>query len=338
MRKIKRKNMLKIHTILFIFIFVLSGISVGYSLLSESLTVSGKGTLVIAADEPETSGKVKFTYTTDSWYSATTFYYNFTGALTNLTDENIVGWEVQIAVPEDVDEITCWNAECSVSNGVVTLKNVAYNETLYPDIETTFGFHISTSVGDLTLDDVVINGESTGEEVTPTPTHEVTATPEVTPTPTPEVTATPEATPTPTPEVTATPEATPTPTPEVTATPEPTATPDPSLNSDLAVVLELTNTWGDSEEGTYKKQYNATITNNSDTTTTTWSFKVGFPSDVIFSEAWACNYIVYDDSVLFSNPDVWSGKIAPGNSISFTFHVETALEEFTPTVIEISST
>lgn len=185
MRRIRRKKSMSLHKIIFIFVVVLSGISIGYSLLSETLTVSGKGNLV-NVNQPNTD-KIKFNCKKDSWYSDGKFYYNFSCSLTNQTEENIVGWNVKMSIPDDIKEVECWNAICSIDNSILLAKNVSYNETLIPNVETNFGFQLTTVESELNLDDVIINGETS----TPTPTPTPIQTPNPTSNPTPDPTEPP---------------------------------------------------------------------------------------------------------------------------------------------------
>lgn len=288
MRRIRRKKTLSIHKIVFIFVVALSGISIGYSLLSETLSVSGKGNLV-NINQPNTD-KIKFDCKKNSWYSDGKFYYNFSCSLTNQTEENIVGWNVKISIPNDIKEVYCWDSLCSVDNSSLLAKNMSYNEVLIPNVQTNFGFQFSTIESELNLDDVIINGEIS----TPTPN----------------------------------------PTPDPTPTPTPDPTEPPIQTDDIKASIEFVSLWGN-EKGNYIKQYKVTVTNNSNINTNSWSVKIGFPSGFAVSNAWGCNYIAYENNVLFSNAE-WGGIIQVGSSISFEIQIETEEKDYTPTIIEIS--
>lgn len=274
MRKIKRKHPIKIHTILIIFTLILFGISTGYSLLSETLSVAGKGKMIVINDPIEKEG-IRFTYTVDSWYSNGKFYYNFAGTLVNLTESNIDGWKLEFPIPEDVTEVICSDAVCSVNDNVLIITNTINNSVLVPNVETKFDFQFTSIIGGYTPEDVIINDDNPILEPTP--------------------------------------------------------------DSVLQVELELVTTWGGYDSSPYTKQYNAIITNTSDTDTKTWSFKVGFPKGFVLANAWGCNYIVYKDSVLFSNSE-WGGIIGANKSINFTLQVITESSEYTPDILEVSNT
>lgn len=161
-RKVKTNRFSSNSKLIIIFILSLCFMSVGYSLLSESLSLTGKGNLIIT--EEEVSDDISFRYDKNNWYSNGFFYYNYTGYIKNQTDDQIEGWNIEIKVPTDITEVVCWNANCSVNNGILVFSNVDYNSILNPNNEISFGFQLHTSTENLELNNVKINGNSVFNE------------------------------------------------------------------------------------------------------------------------------------------------------------------------------
>lgn len=196
MRKIHRnsdKNNL-IFRIIIVFVMIVCSISTGYSLLSTTLSVTGKGNLVIA----EESDDLKVEYELSSWFNAGIYYYQIKATITNMTTETIDGWEIVVPVPSDVTDDTlkdnCWTAYCTVKDGYLHITNGEYNGTLSASGgSTSFGFIISTSDDTWSFSDYTINGEK------PTPSPSVSPSPSESPDPS--VSPSPSESPEPTDEV-----------------------------------------------------------------------------------------------------------------------------------------
>ena len=161
---------------------------------------------------------------------------------TEWTLEPDKGYYVTLQWP--VDENAQTGGYCVITIGSSQYRTEVFRDALsftcyttgmeYPVVMKIDGFSGGYEATD--GEEIIHNGDTIGEEPTPTPTPEATVSPE--PTPTPEATVSPE--PTPTPEATVSPEPTPTedptptaapttePAPETSVSPEPTPTEEPT--------------------------------------------------------------------------------------------------------------
>lgn len=286
-----------IFQIIIMFVMIISGISVGYSLLSTTLSVTGKGNLVIAEENDD----IKVEYTTNSWFNAGTYYYQIQAKITNMTSSTIEGWEIVVPVPNDVTNDSlkdnCWSMYCTVEDGNLHITNSEYNGTLAASGGyAEFGFILSTTDDSWDFSNYTINGE------TPKPS--------------------PTASPSPTPE--------PTTTPTPTVSPSPTVTPTPS--EDVNVSLSLVSSWG--ADSDYTKQYTLTINNPTDMAITSWKFDLIVPEGTTVGGAWSINYIEKDGIITISNGD-WNGSLNSDGSTSVTIQLHSTTSDYTPTVDNI---
>lgn len=260
-KKIRRtKKNLNLMFLSSIFIGSLFFITIGYSLLYESLSVAGKGNLILP-EGPVYSGDFSIEYSMEPWYSQNRFYYNCTMDFANRTNTNVEGWTITINVPNDSDMISCWNAECEVKNGVFTLKDLSYNNTLKPNEPIIIGFQIYTEGGEWSFSEANVNGVNIYAINKDDPNPQPTPTPTIKPTPTP--------------------------------------TPTPIEDSLLKITINATNSW--QSGGRYIKQYSYTVKNTSNFTMTSWKFRFGMPAGSEIVGAWDMNYIEANDYIIFSN-------------------------------------
>ncbi len=150
--------------IFFVFSFWVLFISVGYSLLSQNLTIIGKGNLVI--NEPELPD-YSTEYTEESWGSGNLYFYNFYITITNNTDKAIYGWNLLIDVPSDTQISSYWDTTSVLEGNKLTLINLNYNGYIDGKKSVTIGITLKTSVANLKLENIEVIIPKEEEEPTP---------------------------------------------------------------------------------------------------------------------------------------------------------------------------
>lgn len=150
------RRITSITTIMAIFIAIICSISVGYSLLSEELSITGKGNLIV----PESAdGKFSISYVLNNrWYSQGRYFYDYTIIVENLTETDVNGWTIVLNVPNDAADISGWNSTSQLETNKIIFTNVDYNSIISSHLTVNFGFQISTADADLTLSKGTING------------------------------------------------------------------------------------------------------------------------------------------------------------------------------------
>jgi len=156
LRRLRRKNKSNVK-LMIIFFFTLFFISVGYSIFYDELVISGKGNIVI--NIPSLSKNYSVTSTIDSWYDNGYFYYNCDAYLNNIGTADINGWTIQVNIPSDINEITCWNSSCTIEGNVLTITNLDYNGSVPAGQSVNFGMHFSSPTEWEGFKDVSVNGE-----------------------------------------------------------------------------------------------------------------------------------------------------------------------------------
>ena len=174
MRKRKRKQ-IKLSSIITIFALTLLFISTGYSLLSQELTVAGKGNLVY--NPPTTDSGLVFTYKIGKWYNNGTFGYIVIGKLTNNSDALVDGWSIVMDVPSDATEIQCYTSECKIENNKLELTNLSYNGIINQGESTAVSFILYTSDGEFEPGTNIVIKNLADESNPPAPTPTPTDTP-----------------------------------------------------------------------------------------------------------------------------------------------------------------
>lgn len=162
-RRRKRKNQFPILIVLFV--VSLFCFSVGYSLLREKLSITGKGSIVI--EQTDDDEYFKDTVIIDSWGGNGAYIKQYRFTLENIKDVQYVSWNGKATIGVN-DKITgCWNAKCSVENGVLTILNEGYNANVSPGGTVDFGLIIEHEESTTNLDGIkfygVIEGQSQNE-------------------------------------------------------------------------------------------------------------------------------------------------------------------------------
>lgn len=158
MRKIaKRRKKIGINGLIIIFILSLTTISVGYSLLSQELKISGKTRIVNSKEEDES---FRMTYQKNSW-GQDPYITQFDVTVENISDQAVDSWTFYIDVPENTEIIAFWNVKASIEDNKLILKNESYNGNISIDGKITFGIQLQTYVENYELDGSIID---TGEQ------------------------------------------------------------------------------------------------------------------------------------------------------------------------------
>lgn len=136
----KKKN---IKLIFAIFIISLLTMSIGYSVLSEKLSLTGTAKLKVESD----SNSYDIDYSLTSWAAGKTQYQFNPITLTYNGTEDVTTWDMIIEVPDDSTVEACWNARCKIENGKLIIGNSDNNANIKPNQSITdFGFQIATSM------------------------------------------------------------------------------------------------------------------------------------------------------------------------------------------------
>lgn len=296
----RRRNGFNFKFIIIIFIVSVSFISIGYSYLSENLSIEGKGNLVKYV-EPY-SGDYKATYSLDKWYSDQKFYYNYNLNITNLTNKDIQGWEIIVYLPEKSEAVTSWNADIKQDGNKFIFTNKNYNGTLRAGVETSFGFQFqSKSTGDWLPIFIRINGKKIkianlpadvdpGDDPIDDPIY-------------------------------------------IPDDPEDDPMVSPS-ESPLKISIISNGSW--SSGNTTTRQYILRINNTSNNPTKSWKIKMSKIAAAHIDSAWNYNYVETDDYVLFSNGE-WNGTIDAKKSIDLQFQISSTNNNYNPQVIGVES-
>lgn len=158
-RRIRRRK--KQFPVLIIFFVVsLFCFSIGYSLLQEHLSITGKGSIVVEEIDDE---YFEYTITEHAWGGEGTYVKQYQFALTNIKDVEYVTWGGTIKIGENDKVSGCWNVICSVENGILTIKNETYNANVNPDGILDFGFIIEHQESDGTLENIKFYGVAEGQ-------------------------------------------------------------------------------------------------------------------------------------------------------------------------------
>jgi len=158
-RRIRRRKK-QFPVLIIFFVASLFCFSIGYSLLQERLSITGKGSIVVEEKEEE-----YFTYTVveNSWGGNGTYVRQYQFKLLNIKDVQYISWS-GIATVGKNDKISgCWNAICSIENGILTIKNEGYNATVNPNGTVEFGIIIEHVESDTNLSDIKFYGVADGQ-------------------------------------------------------------------------------------------------------------------------------------------------------------------------------
>lgn len=161
MRKIRKKEKKKIGLKFMVIIFVVSlmTISIGYSYLSQFLSVEATGTIVsqeIMQDEFKTDNLL-FTYEEkNKWYSSGVYNYQYDCVLENIGTQDYENWEIVIHFPKDMQFLSGWSANYSQNLGELIVSSDG--TSLNSGQSVSFGFQFSTKNGNFNISKVTMDG------------------------------------------------------------------------------------------------------------------------------------------------------------------------------------
>lgn len=104
-------------------------------------------------------------------------------------------------------------------------------------------------------------------------------------------------------------------------------------NDELNILYSVDTKWQDANG--YHTIYTVTIKNNG-SPVNKWSIKLNLPSNTSYENSWNCNYIVQDNSILFSNVG-YNGNLDTNASTTFGFVLISQSEELELVTEYISS-
>ncbi|ACU73817.1 cellulose-binding family II [Catenulispora acidiphila DSM 44928] len=153
-----------------------SGLPAGLSISSSGLitgtpTTAGSSTVAVTAtDSTGASGSAGFTWTVTGGTTTGTCHVAYTrtnewpgGFTANVTITNtgtaaINGWTVGWSFPGDQKITNAWSATATQSGAAVSATNAAYNSTIAPGANTSFGFQGTFTANDTSPSSFTVNG------------------------------------------------------------------------------------------------------------------------------------------------------------------------------------
>ena len=298
MRKIRRKKM-SFKIMIIVFVISTFTLSVGYSLLYETLSVEGIGNLILENDEEITSDYLKFTHTSNSWYSDGKYYYQIDGILENISQYTIEDWKIELQFPQSLTLQGGWNGEFSVNQNSLIITPVVYNKTINPNSSISIGFQISILSDVLNIDKIILKGSpigtSNGDDQDidkPTDPKDDEDIPDT-----------------------------------------PTDTDDPKEYDKIESISISTELKAEWQSGNiYISQHDFTITNSTELIVEDWIIKIKLPSNVNFSQIWGGNYINADGLLKVSGVD-YNKVLQPNTSTNVLIQFESDTEGYVPEII-----
>lgn len=161
-KKRKLNKEISISKIVFIFILCTLMLSVGYSLLSQDLSIGGTANMVFEEDDDNdfNNDSLKLAYVTNSWSSNYKTYFQYDFTLSNISLDTIENWKIVIDIPEDCEYVNGWSAEYEISDSKLTITPTSYNQILTSESSITFGIQIATTDNNFIINKVNINGDT----------------------------------------------------------------------------------------------------------------------------------------------------------------------------------
>ena len=335
MRRRRRKE-ISLNKIIILFVVCTLTFSVGYSLLSQQLSVEGTANLIL--DEEAITCKE---YVTDDlkinydnkmlWHDSGYNYMQIDIKFTNISQETITDWKILIKFISDIEMSGSWAGNYELVNKNVTITGLEWNNSLAPGAQTEFGFQVKTKDEEIHLSSIYLNGDLArpGESCTNTGGDNTGG--------------------------------------DNTGgdnTGEDNTGGDNTggdntggdntggdntggdntggdntggdntggdvfnpeiVNSNVDVKVTNTTSWG--SEGDYTYQYDITVTNNSDVNIDGWSFQFEVPEGAKITEYWSCEYINADGLITISSNE-HTAKLEAGQSAQIGFHLKAPVNTY----------
>lgn len=306
----RRRKKMNFTVLLVVFVISTFTLSVGYSLLYERLSVQGTGNLIVNNEDTDVSSKyLKFSYTTNSWYSGGKYYYQVDGVLENISEYTIEDWKVVLQFKEVPEIQGGWNGELALDGKKIIITPVIYNETINANSNIKIGFQVILATDILEFNKITLYGTPIG--VVSDPTYEEI--PEDIPT-TPDDSNNDENQ-------------------EINPDEESPVTDEPVIEivNELHIETSLKAEWASSDK--YISQHNLILTNNTEDVVEDWVLKIKLPEGVNFSQIWGGNYINADGILKISGIE-YSQTLQPGASTNILVQFESLHEGYIPEFIE----
>ena len=292
MRKL-RKNNDNFLKIIVAFVLCTFSFSIGYSLLSQTLSLEATAT-IIPQENPPQSENLVLTYTTSNW--GNTYQINFT--LRNNGNVVVNNWEVIIPLPDGYSNPNGWSANYEVIGNYIHITPFEYAMILYPGNDTSFGLQFNCS-GNYSVEPYIVT-EEPGAYNPSTPDN-------------PDNPDNPPDNPDNPPDNPDNP-------PD---NPDNPPTSD-HITSGLSASFNISNYWGN--PGAYTIQFEVTVTNNGSTSVNDWFFDYILPQGGRVDYYYNCNYVNQDGRVRVT-PVSYNSTIPPGQSVTVGFQIMSTTTE-----------
>ena len=149
------KKKIRISFIILIISFLF--MSIGYSIVEESFSIDGTVNLKKDGEEEEEIA-YELTVSLSKWQAGMYEYQYNPFNLTYQGTENTTSWNIVIDVPDDATLSACWNMNCVLENGILTLHSTSENNVIAPGAAlTNFGFQMATSMDNYELNIKKVN-------------------------------------------------------------------------------------------------------------------------------------------------------------------------------------
>lgn len=155
----KKKIRIRFVILLLSFLFM----SIGYSVLRQTLTIGASAGLIIdVVDDPSTGGDPNIEYDVEysisKWPSGGYNYQFNPFSLSNMSSENVTSWNMVFDIPDDSTLVECWNMTCVLKDGYLTMHSTKDNSSIPGGSTiTNFGFQIVSQMENYELNIVSTN-------------------------------------------------------------------------------------------------------------------------------------------------------------------------------------
>lgn len=132
--------------------------SIGYSIVEESFSINGTATLNNNTGGEEEEIAYELDVSLSKWQAGRYEYQYNPFTLTYQGVESTTSWNIVFDVPDDSTLSSCWNVQCVLKDGYLTLHSTSENSFLNPNQTlTNFGFQISTTMENYELNTKKVN-------------------------------------------------------------------------------------------------------------------------------------------------------------------------------------
>lgn len=306
----RRRKQLSLTKISIIFVVCTLTFSVGYSLLSQQLSVEGTANLLYEEEivcKEYVTDDLKITYDNKAlWHNGGLNYMQIDVTLTNLKQEEINDWKVMLKFISDVEISGSWAGNYELSDRKITITGMDWNKNISVGGQITFGFQVSTPDEEIKLSSIYLNGNlAVPSETCGTSSISLTSDSGNKKAISDDENKTDDVN------------------DEKTNNQENISDNivddlNNSITSNEEIKEDITNnvedskkdllvqfTKGDSweSEGLYYIQYNVKVTNNSDINLNEWSYQFELPKGARITQNWNCNYVNADGLVTISSTE-----------------------------------